>query len=322
MEPVNWGILGAAKFARQHMGPAIHAARGARLAGVASRSGDISAFQSFSPDCKPYDSYDALLADPQIDAVYIPLPNNLHVEWALKAMQSGKHVLCEKPIAMRAGDIDALIKMRDETGLVCAEAYMILHHPQWQRAREIVASGAIGTLKHVSAQFCYNNASDPENIRNKPDTGGGGIPDIGVYTLGSTRFVTGAEPHSVEAKIVWENGVDVQADIAATFDGFTMQSMVSMRMANYQRVTYLGDAGHVMLTAPFNPLVYGGAMLYHADAAGNVTAEKYPGVNHYVEQVEAFGRSVRDGALYPVSLEFSQGTQSMIDQVFAAGNAP
>ncbi|MCY4335577.1 MAG: Gfo/Idh/MocA family oxidoreductase [Litoreibacter sp.] len=320
MEPVNWGILGAAKFARQHMGPAIHLAKGARLAAVASRSGDVSAFQAFAPDCKAHSSYDALLADPDIEAVYIPLPNHLHIEWAMKAMKAGKHVLCEKPIAMKADEIDALIAMRDETGLLCAEAFMILHHPQWQRAREIVQGGGIGRLRHVSAQFCYNNAADPGNIRNKPDTGGGGVPDIGVYTLGSTRFVTGAEPAEVSAKIDWENGVDVQADIAAQFDGFTLQTMVSMRMANFQQVTYLGDAGHVKLTAPFNPLVYGGAMLYHADAAGNVTAEKYPGVNHYVEQVEAFGCSIHDDTPYPVPLEFSQGTQGLIDRVFEVAN--
>ena len=318
MTPVNWGILGAAKFAQDHMAPAIHAAKGARLAAVASRSGDISGFQAFAPDAQAFDSYDALLASPDIDAVYIPLPNTLHVEWAKKAMQAGKHVLCEKPIAMKADEIDALIAMRDETGLLCAEAYMIVHHPQWQRAREIVQSGGIGTLRHVSAQFCYNNASDPGNIRNKPETGGGGIPDIGVYTFGSTRFVTGQEPVDIEAHITWENGVDVKAEIAAQFDGFSFQSMVSMRLANYQEVLFLGDEGHVKLTAPFNPLVYGGPVLHHGDATGNVTVEKFPSANHYVLQVEAFSRSVRTGETYPATLEFAKGTQAMIDRVFAA----
>ncbi|MEM9582671.1 MAG: Gfo/Idh/MocA family oxidoreductase [Pseudomonadota bacterium] len=318
MEPVNWGILGAAKFAREHMAPAIHAAKGARLAAVASRSGDVSAFQAFAPDARAFDSYDALLAAPEIDAVYIPLPNTLHVEWAMKAMAAGKHVLVEKPLAMKAEDFDAVIAMRDKTGLLCAEAYMIIHHPQWQRARKIVQSGGIGALRHVSAQFCYNNAFDPGNIRNKPETGGGGIPDIGVYTFGSTRFVTGQEPVDLDAHVTWENGVDVKAEVSAQFDGFSFQSMVSMRLANYQEVLFLGEAGHVKLTAPFNPLVYGGAVLYHADASGNVTAEKFPAANHYVLQVEAFCRSVRLGEAYPATLEFAKGTQAMIDRVFAA----
>lgn len=320
MKPVNWGVLGAAKFAREHMAPAIHAASGARLAGVASRSGDISAFQAFAPDAQCFDSYEALLASPDIDAVYVPLPNHLHVEWALKAMDAGKHVLCEKPLAMKADQFDAVIAKRDATGLLCAEAYMIIHHPQWQRAREIVQGGGIGKLRHVSAQFCYNNASDPGNIRNKPETGGGGIPDIGVYTFGSTRFVTGQEPVDVAAQITWENGVDVKAEVAAQFDGFSFQSMVSMRLANYQEVLFLGEAGHVKLTAPFNPLVYGGAVLYHGDAAGRVTAETFAGANHYVLQVEAFCRSVREGVAYPATLEFAKGTQAMIDRVFTAAN--
>ncbi len=320
MTPVNWGILGASKFAREHMGPAIHAASGARLYGVASRSGDISGFQAFALDCVAFTGYEALLADPEIDAVYIPLPNHLHIEWAEKALRAGKHVLCEKPIAMTAAEIDPLIALREETGLLCAEAYMIIHHPQWQRAREIVQSGGIGALRHVSAQFCYNNASDLGNIRNKPETGGGGIPDIGVYTFGSTRFVTGQEPIDINAQITWENGVDVKAEVAAQFDGFSFQSMVSMRLANYQEVLFLGEAGHVKLTAPFNPMVYGGAVLYHGDAAGNITAEKFPSANHYVLQVEAFSRSVRDGVDYPATLEFAKGTQAMIDRVFAAAN--
>ena len=195
---------------------------------------------------------------------------------------------------------------------------MIVHHPQWQRAREIVQSGGIGALRHVSVPFCYNNAADLGNIRNRPETGGGGLPDIGVYTLGATRFVTGKEPQDVAAHITWENGVDVKAEIAAQFDGFSLQSMVSMRLANYQEALFLGEAGHVRLTAPFNPLVFGEAQVHYADASGNVTVEKFPGVNHYVLQVEAFCRSVREGVAYPATLEFAKGTQAMIDQVFEA----
>jgi len=322
MTPVNWGILGAAKFAREHMGPAIHAAKGARLYGVASRSGDISGFQAFAPDCLGFDSYDALLADPEIDAVYIPLPNHLHVEWAEKAMRAGKHVLCEKPIAMSAAEIDPLIALRNETGLLCAEAYMIVHHPQWQRAREIVQSGGIGDLVLVDAVFSYDNSADTGNIRNKPETGGGGIPDIGVYTFGSVRFVTGQEPSALDAQITWENGVDVFAHVTADFPSFRYSSVTSMRMHPRQEVTFHGTSGALKLTAPFNPNVFGEAQLHwHAETAQgvpSVTVERWPGVNHYVLQVEAFCQSVQGGAEYPATLEFAKGTQAMIDRVFDA----
>jgi predicted dehydrogenase len=271
-----------------------------------------------------FDSYDALLADPEIDAVYIPLPNHLHVEWAKKAMRAGKHVLCEKPIAMKADEIDALIALRDETGLLCAEAYMIVHHPQWHRAREIVQSGGIGDLVLVDAVFSYDNSADVENIRNTPETGGGGIPDIGVYTFGSVRFVTGQEPATVAAQITWENGVDVFAHVTADFASFRYSSVTSMRMHPRQEVSFHGRDGVLKLTAPFNPAVFGEAQLQwqrnkHSGGPPSVTIERWPDANHYVLQVEAFCRSVREGAAYPATLEFAKGTQAMIDQVFEAG---
>ena len=145
MKPVRWGVLGNAKFAREHMAPAIHMAEGAELVALAtSRPGTVQGWD-FHPGLQQV-SYEALLADPTIDAVYIPLPNHLHVEWTLKAIAAGKHVLTEKPISMRAEEIDQLIAARDRSGLLVAEAYMIVHHPQWQRARELVQGGAIGKL--------------------------------------------------------------------------------------------------------------------------------------------------------------------------------
>ncbi len=321
MSVVNWGILGAAKFARQHMGPAIHRAEGARLAGVASRSGDSSAFQAFAPDARAYDNYETLLADPEIDAVYIPLPNHLHVEWSKKAMQAGKHVLCEKPMTMRATEFDDLIAMRDATGLVCAEAYMIPHHPQWQRAKELYGAGAIGRVMLVDAVFSYDNSADVENIRNRPETGGGSLPDIGVYTLGAARLVTGEEPQDVQAVLHRENGVDVFAHVTADFPKFRFSSVTSMRMAPRQEVTFHGREGVMRLTAPFNPGVFGEAQLevshtVHGGGRSAVTVERWPGVNHYVLQVEAFGRAVWGEESYPVPMEFVRGTQAMIDRCF------
>ncbi|MFQ6548761.1 Gfo/Idh/MocA family protein [Aestuariibius sp. 2305UL40-4] len=316
MESVRWGILGAAKFALTDMAPAIHAARGAELVALATSSPEKAApFQAFAPGVRVV-GYDALLADPEVDAVYIPLPNHLHVDWTLKALAAGKHVLCEKPLAMEAGDFDRVIAARNKAGRLAAEAYMILHHPQWQHIRNLIEDKAIGRLRHVQALFAYNNASDTGNIRNDAAKGGGGIPDIGVYIYGSTRFATGQEPEEiVSARIEWENGVDVVANVSAQFQGFTAQWLTSMRMHRHQEMTFLGEDGVIRLNAPFRPLTFTEPKveLRRGDA---FEVWRYPAINQYVRQVEAFCRSVREGTDYPCPLEFSKGTQVVIDRVF------
>lgn len=323
MTPIRWGVLGAANFALNHMAPAIHAARGAELTALATSHPDKAApFQEFAPGLRVHDSYDALLADPDIDAVYIPLPNHLHVEWVIKALAAGKHVLCEKPIALSDADFDTLIAARDKAGKLAAEAFMIVHHPQFVRARELVQAGAIGRVKHVDATFTYYN-DDTGNIRNQADKGGGGLRDIGVYTFGSTRFVTGAEPATVPyANLRMDNGVDVFAQVAAEFPDFTYSATVSMRLFPHQQVTFHGEQGIIRLTCPFNANVFDQAELVLETDTTTVTTERWAGVNHYVLQVENFCNSVRTGADYPCPLEFSRGTQKMIDMVFAAGDAP
>ncbi len=320
MTPIRWGILGAANFAREHMGPAIHAARGAELAALATSNLEkANGFRAFAPGIRLHESYDALLENPAIDAIYIPLPNHLHVDWTIKALDAGKHVLCEKPMALQEDDFDALIAARDRSGKLAAEAFMIVHHPQFIRARELVQGGAIGKLVHVDAAFSFFN-DDTGNIRNQADAGGGGLRDIGVYTFGSARFVTGAEPVAVpHAKLRMENGVDVFAQVAAEFDDFTYSAVVSMRMSPYQQITFHGEKGVLRLTCPYNANVFDIAQLTLETGGQTVTSERWPAVNHYVLQVENFGKSVRDGAEYPCPLEFSRGTQRMMDMVFAAG---
>lgn len=320
MQQLRWGVLGAANFAREHMAPAIHAARWSDFSALAtSDPAKAEPFAAFRPGLKVYTDYDALLADPTIDAVYVPLPNHLHIEWALKALDAGKHVLVEKPLAMQADGFDAVIAKRDATGLHAAEAYMIVHHPQFVRARELVQGGALGKLVHVDAAFSYNNAAETGNIRNRPETGGGALPDIGVYTFGSVRFVTGEEPKSVPfANIRFENGVDVYNQVVAEFPSFSYNAMVSMRAFNRQEVVFQGDEGMLKLTCPFNAGVHDQATLTLETAGHRVVTERFPGVNHYVHQVENFARTVREGAAYPCPLEFSKGTQAMIDMVFSA----
>ncbi|MEL6839174.1 MAG: Gfo/Idh/MocA family oxidoreductase [Pseudomonadota bacterium] len=323
MTPLRWGILGAANFARKQMGPAIHAAKGAELAALATSDPVKAAgFQAFAPGIKVHATYDALLDDPSIDAVYIPLPNHLHVEWSLRALAAGKHVLCEKPMTLQAGEFDQLIAARDAAGKLAAEAFMIVHHPQFIRARELVQGGAIGKLVHVDATFSFFN-DDAGNIRNKPEAGGGGLRDIGVYTFGAARFVTGQEPVAVPyTKLHYENGVDVFAQVAADFPSFSYAAIVSMRMFPRQQITFHGEGGVLRLTCPFNANVFDVAELTVENDGLTVVSERWPAVDHYVLQVENFCNSVQTGAEYPCPLEFSRGTQHMMDMVFAAGGAP
>lgn len=323
MTPLRWGILGAAEFARKHMGPAIHSAKGAELVGLATSSAEKAGqFQTFAPGIKVYDTYDALLADPQIDAVYIPLPNHLHVAWTIKALGAGKHVLCEKPITLAADEFTSLIAARDASGRLAAEGFMIVHHPQFIRARELVQGGAIGKLVHVDAVFSFFN-DDATNIRNRPESGGGGLRDIGVYTFGAARFVTGEEPTDVPyANLRYDNGVDVFAQVAANFPSFTYSSTVSMRMFPRQGVTFHGEKGVLCLTCPFNANVFDVAELTLETDGLTVVSERWPAVNHYVQQVENFCLTVQTGAEYPCALEFSRGTQHMMDMVYTAGGQP
>ena len=323
MKPVRWGILGAANFAQKHMAPAIHAAKGADLVALATSSADKAAgFQAFAPRLMVHDSYDALLADPEIDAVYIPLPNHLHVEWSLKALAAGKHVLCEKPMTLRANEFDQLIAARDQSGKLAAEAYMIVHHPQFHRARALVQGGAIGKLVHVDATFSFFN-DDASNIRNRPEAGGGGLRDIGVYTFGAARFVTGQEPDAIPyAKLRLDNEVDVFAQVAAEFPDFTYAATVSMRMFPRQGITFHGEKGVLTLTCPFNANVFDVSELRLENDDLTVVTERWPAVNQYTLQVENFCNSVQTGADYPCPLEFSRGTQHMMDMVFAASGQP
>lgn len=320
-DPIRWGVLGAANFARKTMAPAIHNAPGATLAALAtSTPAKAAPFRALQPDLLVHDSYEALLADPRIEAVYIPLPNALHVEWTEKAARAGKHVLCEKPIGLSLDDIDRLIALRDETGLLIAEAYMIPHHPQWQMAREMVQGGAIGDLLHIEGYFTFR-LQDEGNIRLDPALGGGVTRDIGVYTLGAARLVTGQEPANVVSRFGWQGGVDLSARIWAEYGGATCSIYMSMTAPNRQGMTFHGSEGFIELAAPFNPVSHREASVRLVRADGEERLTRFPNARQYVAQVEAFGGSLRTGADYPVPLEFSRGTQAALEAAFAGEQA-
>jgi len=311
---VRWGILGASRFAREHMAPAIAAAPGGRLVAVASRRGESVAgpFRALTADLVVHDSYETLINDTGIDAVYIPLPNHLHVEWTLNALAAGKHVLCEKPIAMRTDEFSDLIDARDRAGRLAAEAFMIVHHPQWDFVRQNLKEQRIGQLRHIEATFCLHN-DDPHNIRNRPETGGGAVRDIGVYLLGAARLATGLEPRSIRARSKMQRGVDFFTDFQADFGGATFSGTVSMRMGPMQRMAFYGQAGVLTLHAPFNAEVFGDARIDVRCPGGETQTHRFNRARQYEIQVRRFNHSVRSGAVFPCPLEFSRGTQKAID---------
>ena len=318
MGQVRWGILSAAKIAREWVCRGIHTSDRGVVAAVASRTPRKAEALAAPYGARTHSSYEALLDDPGIDAVYIPLPNDAHVEWTLKTLDAGKHVLTEKPIALAAADIDRLIAARDRAGKLAAEAFMVTHHPQWLRTRELVRGGAIGRLRQVQSGFSFMNR-DPGNIRNDPAVGGGALRDIGVYPTVTTRFVTGAEPVAVtRAEIDWEGGVDATARVMAAFPDFHLDFYVSMRMAPRQLMVFHGEEGVLTVRAPFNAYAYADQQIELREAGGRVVIERFGQAEQYRAQADAFHASVLDGAPYGCPLEFSRGNQAFIDAIYAA----
>ncbi|MSU88596.1 gfo/Idh/MocA family oxidoreductase [Rhodobacteraceae bacterium 2CG4] len=316
-ERVRWGILSAAKIAREWVAPAIHLSQAGEIAMIASRTpGKAEALSRPYGDVRITDDYEAMLADDGIDAVYIPLPNGDHVEWTQKALAAGKHVLCEKPIALRAEQIDTLIAARDDAGKLCAEAFMVLHHPQWHRVHEILASGEIGPLRHVQGAFSFFN-DDKDNIRNISGLGGGALRDIGVYPSVVTRFATGEEPVRIRSEIDWEAGIDATARVWAEFPSFNMDFYVSMRMAPRQQMVFHGTRATLTVETPFNSHLYGDDVVRLRLGDRQVT-ERFPQALHYVRQIDNFNATVLEGAPYHCPLEFSRGNQKMIDMIYDA----
>ena len=316
MDQVRWGILSAAKIAREWVCPGIHNSAHGIVAAVASKTPGKAEALAAPYGARTHASYEALLADPAIDAIYIPLPNGAHVEWTAKALAAGKHVLCEKPIAMKADEIDGLIAARDASKRLAAEAFMVTHHPQWHRVRDLIAGGAIGTLRHVQGAFTFH-LLDYGNIRNDPAQGGGALRDIGVYPSVTTRFVTGLEPEKIRSLIEWDHGIDATARVWVEFPGFTMDFYVSMRMHPCQQMVFHGDKGWIKVLSPFNAKLYGDDQIELRDQSGVIKIERFPLVDHYTEQANAFNTSVLTGAPYPCTLEFSRGNQRMIDMIYA-----
>ncbi|NDW44989.1 Gfo/Idh/MocA family protein [Ruegeria sp. PrR005] len=320
-EPLfRWGILSTAKIAREHVMPAIARSETGVIHAIASRdAGRAQAQAARFSAARWYDGYDALLSDPDVDGVYIPLPTAQHVEWAIRAAEAGKHVLCEKPIALKADQIDRVIAARDTSGRVVSEAFMVWYHPQWHKVRDLIASGAIGALRQVTGGFSYHN-TDPDNMRNRLELGGGALPDIGVYPVVTTLLATGAEMRRAEARIAYseEFGTDFFARATVGFDGFDLNFHVATQMGAHQSMRFFGETGWIDVLTPFNAGLYGfDEVVLHDQKALSRQVFRFPGVNQYEAQMDAFVRATRGtGEVFP--LEMSRGVQEVIDAIYGA----
>ncbi len=318
---VRWGILSTANIGMEKVTPAIQKSPSSEVFGIASRNGDRA--QEAAAELgipKFYASYEEMLADPEIDAVYNPLPNDMHVEWTLKAAGAGKHVLCEKPIGLDAADAERLRALPGS--VIVAEAFMVRYHPQWLRVRELVRSGELGEVRAVQAAFSYYNVN-PDNIRNKPENGGGGIMDIGCYPITAGRFFFEAEPRRVLALIDRDPtfGIDRLASVIADFGGGRQLSfVVSMQLTPYQKVNVMGTKARAEILIPFNA-PQGQATAIHVDNGFSldnslVRREIIPPCDQYTEQAEAMAQAILSGSTLPYGIEDAIASMRVIDAVF------
>jgi predicted dehydrogenase len=318
----RWGVLSTAKIGREHLLPAIVEAENGVLSAIASR--DLSKARALADRFgapHAFGSYRELLASEDVDGVYIPLPTAQHVEWAARAIEAGKHVLVEKPLALDAKDIPPLIELRDAKNVLVCEAFMVVYHPQWIKVRELIADGAIGRLRHVQGAFSYYNV-DPANMRNQLDLGGGALPDIGVYPTVSTRFSTGKEPLRVQATIERDKtfGTDIYSSIRADFGDFELSFYVSTQMAARQVMVFHGENGFIEVLSPFNAGIYDHHRIeLHNQNHSEAQVFRFPGMQQYRLEVEAFARAAQGGTDRVFTLEESVLNQKVIDAIFRAG---
>ena len=326
-DPLRWGILGAAKIATMKVIPAMQAARNCQVSAIASR--DLQKARDAASRlgiARAYGSYEALLADPEIDAVYIPLPNHLHVPWTIRAAEAGKHVLCEKPIGLNAAEARTLLNVRDRTGVRIQEAFMIRTHPQWRRAKALVDEGELGEVRAMSGFFSYLN-EDPTNVRNVEAFGGGGLLDIGCYLVYTARFVFAAEPVRVAGTLDVDPrfGVDRLASMVLDFDGRHAIGTCSTQLQQYQRMQIVGTRGRLEIEIPFNAPPDRPCRIA-LDRAGELHGSGIETIelgvcNQFTLQAEEFSSAILDGRPPPAPLEDAVANMACIDAIVTSSKS-
>jgi predicted dehydrogenase len=307
---VKWGVLGVANIAVKKVIPAMQQGEWSEIAAIASR--DLAKAQSAAAQLgipKVYGSYDELLNDPEIEAIYNPLPNNLHIEWTTKAAQAGKHVLCEKPISMSVAEALPLL---DITGVKIQEAFMVRTNPQWVKVLDLINEGRVGKVRSVVGYFSYNNR-DQTNIRNIRELGGGGLMDIGCYLIFTSRLIFGAEPTRVVSLVEYnaETKTDVLASALLDFPSGQAIMTCSTRVTPYQRVHVIGEEGRIEVEIPFNA---------PPDKPNRVFVDdetlEFPIVDQYTIQGDLFSQAIRENRDVALSLEDSIRNMAVVEAIF------
>jgi len=312
-EKVRWGVLGTAHIAMAKVIPAMQRSPLCEITAIASR--DLAKAKAAASELdipNAYGSYEELINDPFVEAVYNPLPNHLHVPWTVKAAAAGKHVLCEKPIALNADEARTLISVRDRTGARIQEAFMVRTHPQWLETRRLIQSGRIGTLRSITGYFSYFNP-DPANIRNHLEFGGGALMDIGCYPITISRFIFDAEPRRVLGLIERDAvfGTDTLTSAVLDFPQGQSTFTCSTRLAPYQRMIFIGTAGRIEVLIPFNaPNDRPTQILLDSETI------EFPICDQYEIQGTLFSRALRDETPQPIPLEDAINNMTVIDAVF------
>jgi predicted dehydrogenase len=324
---VRWGVLSTAAIGLRKVVPAMQAGQYTTIDAIASRelskAGEVAGKFRIP---KAYGSYEELIADPEIDAIYNPLPNHLHVPWTIKAAEAGKHVLCEKPISLTVAEVESLLKVRERTGVKIGEAFMVRSHPQWLRTRALIEEGRIGELRAVMGCFSYFN-TDPSNIRNQVDYGGGALYDIGCYCIQASRFAFGGEPSRVVGCIDRDPKMRIDRLTSAILEFAKGQAVFtcSTQLVPYQRLQFFGTKGRIEIEIPFNAPKDRPTRIF-IDSSGDLTGtgivtEEFPICDQYTLQGDAFSSAILERREVPVPLEEAIRNMKVIQAIFRSAGS-
>jgi predicted dehydrogenase len=316
-------VLGVASIAVRRVIPAMQRGAWSEISAIASR--DLHKANEAARTLgipKSYGSYDELLADPEIDAIYNPLPNHLHVPWSIQAVEAGKHVLCEKPLGVNTAEARGLIEARDRAGVKIGEAFMVRTHPRWLRTRDLIRAGRIGELRLIQGFFGYFNR-DPKNVRNVAEFGGGALLDIGCYAVTLSRFIFGEEPVRVMGLLERDPGTKIDRLTSAMLDFPSRQSTFtcSTQLAYHQRMVFFGTKGRIEIDRPINPPSDQPSRILIDDNPGDptgagITSESIATCDQFTIQGDLFSRAILEGGEVPVPLEDSVRNMAAIDAIF------
>jgi predicted dehydrogenase len=324
---VRWGVLSTAAIGVRQVIPAMQKGEWSEVKAIASRDkhkAEEAARALGIP--KAYGSYEELLADPEIEAIYNPLPNHMHVPWSVKAAEARKHVLCEKPLSMTVAEARTLLTARDRTGVKIGEAFMVRTHPQWLRAQELIVTGRIGPLRSIVGCFTYFNR-DTANIRNILEWGGGALMDIGCYPITTSRFMFGEEPTGVLGMIERDPEIKIDRLTSAILDFPSGRAIFTCgtQLVPYQRMHLQGTRGRIEMEIPFNAPNDRPCRIFVDDGrdvfGGGLITETFPTCDQYTIQGDAFSRAVREGGEVPVPLEDAIQNMAVIEAVFRSAQS-